>query len=76
MSVFTACMVAFATVIILLSFMAVIMTILTRIFPEPRKASVAVATARIDSGVESAITQALNLAFPGACVLKIRELTR
>ena len=37
MSVFTACLIAFATCVILLSLMAVVMSILTRIFPAPLK---------------------------------------
>jgi hypothetical protein len=75
MSVFTACMVAFATCLILLSVMAVVMAILTRIFPAPLKmpASQAVAS---DAGVESAIAQAVTQAFPGARVSGIRELKR
>jgi len=75
MSVFAACVIAFVTVIFLLSFMAVVMAILTRIFPVPAKAPVA-AAGGVDIGVESAIVQAVNTVFPGARVSKIREIFR
>ena len=75
MSVFAACVISFGTVMILLSFMAVVMAALTRIFPVPGKAPVA-AAGRTDVGVESAIVQAVNAAFPGARVSNIREIPR
>jgi Na+-transporting methylmalonyl-CoA/oxaloacetate decarboxylase gamma subunit len=75
MSVFAACVISFGTVLILLSFMAVVMAILTRVFPVPEKAPAA-AAGRADVGVESAIVQAVNAAFPGARVSNIREISR
>ncbi len=75
MSVFAVCLISFGTVLILLAFMAVVMAILTRIFPVPAAAPVAVAT-RTDVSVESAIAQAVNAAFPGARVSNIREIPR
>jgi len=75
MSVFAASMIAFGTVIVLLAFMAVVMAILTRVFPVPEKAPVALAGSA-DASVESAIVQAVNAAFPGARVSKIREISR
>ncbi|MBU2261730.1 MAG: hypothetical protein KKF02_07375 [Proteobacteria bacterium] len=76
MSVFTACIISFGTVLILLSFMAVVMTLLTRIFPAPKEVLALVETGGIDSGTELAIAQAVTLAFPGARVSRIRELPR
>lgn len=75
MSVFAACVVSFATVLILLAFMAGIMAVMTRIFPAPAKAPAA-AVPVIDAGVESAIAQAVNAAFPEARVSRIREISR
>ena len=75
MSVFTACMIAFATCIILLSVMAVVMSILTRIFPAPAKAPTA-QVGSSDASFEAAIVQAVAQAFPGARVSGIREVRR
>lgn len=75
MSVFAACVVSFGTVLVLLTFMAGVMAVMTRIFPAPAKAPAA-AAARTDAGVESAIAQAVNAAFPEARVSRIREISR
>ncbi len=75
MSVFAACTLGFGIVLLLLTFMAVVMAILTRIFPSPALAT-ASSPIRIDPGIESAISQAVNSAFPGAQVSHIRELPR
>lgn len=75
MSVLAACTLGFGIVLILLTFMAVVMAILTRIFPSPTAATVSAAI-RIDPGIESAISQAVKSAFPGAQVSHIRELPR
>ncbi|MDD5099348.1 MAG: hypothetical protein PHP66_00205 [Syntrophales bacterium] len=73
MSVFAASMIAFGIVLVLLALMAIFMAILTRIFPSKGVSPVAV-TVRIDPSLESAISQAVNSAFPGARVSHIREL--
>jgi Na+-transporting methylmalonyl-CoA/oxaloacetate decarboxylase gamma subunit len=75
MSVFAVCVIAFGTVLILLTFMAVVMKILTRIFPVPEAAQSA-ASAGTDAAVESAIAQAVTTAFPGAWLSRIREISR
>lgn len=75
MSVFAASMIAFVIVLVLLATMAIFMAILTRIFPSQGVSPVA-ATVRIDPCLESAISQAVNSAFPGARVSHIRELPR
>ena len=75
MSVFAASMLAFVIVMVLLSLMALFMAALTRIFPPPAKVPVA-AAAQVDPGVASAVSQAVNAAFPGSRVSQIRELSR
>jgi len=75
MSVLAACTLGFSIVLVLLAFMAIIMAILTRIFPAPA-AEPAMITTRADAAVESAIAQAVHSAFPGAKVSRIREILR
>jgi hypothetical protein len=68
MSVLAACTLGFGVVLVLLAFMAVVMAVLTRVFPAPA------APARTDAAVESAIAQAVHSAFGGARVSRIREI--
>ena len=75
MSVLAACTLGFSIVLVLLAFMAIIMAILTRIFPAPA-VELAAATVRVDTAVESAIAQAVHSAFPGARVSRVREILR
>lgn len=75
MSVFAASMLAFVVVMVLLSLMALFMAALTRIFPPPAKVPAAAAV-QAEPGVASAISQAVNAAFPGSRVSNIRELPR
>lgn len=77
MSVFAASTLAFVVVMVLLSVMALFMAALTRIFPPPAKVTIpAAAAAQAEPGVTSAISQAVNAAFPGSRVSHIREIPR
>jgi uncharacterized protein YjeT (DUF2065 family) len=69
-------MIAFATCIILLSVMAVVMSILTRVFPAVAKAAATPVVDAPDASLEVAIVQAVAQAFPGARVSGIREIKR
>lgn len=65
MNLLTACGIAFLAVFVLLSLLAGMMQIITRLFPE-RSSSV-------ESSLVAAITSSVAFLYPGARVTKIEE---
>ena len=66
-SLFSACLIAMVAVFVLLGLLAVIMWLITAVFP--------VREARIDSAIVAAITTAVASVWPGAKVTRIEEET-
>jgi len=64
---FSACLIAMVAVFVLLGVLAVIMRLITVVFP--------VREGRIDSAVVAAITTAVASVYPGATVTRIEEET-
>ena len=60
------CLSAFVAVFVLLSFLAVVMRALIRVFPEKLQG--------IDSATRAAVTAAAAYAFPGTKVTKVEEI--
>ena len=65
MSILNACIIAFLSVFVLLTLLAVVMQLITAIFPE-RKAGV-------DSVLVAAISSTVSTVYPGARVTRIEE---
>jgi len=65
LNLLTACGTAFLAVFLLLSILAGLMQLITRIFPER--------DSKVDSGLVAAITSSVAVLIPGAQVTKIEE---
>jgi len=67
-SVFSSCILSFLAVFILLGILAVLMRVITALFPEGGKAD--------DTPVIAAIHTAVAVKFPGARVTRIEEIQK
>ncbi|RJQ59532.1 MAG: hypothetical protein C4530_09130 [Desulfobacteraceae bacterium] len=75
MNLLMICIASFAAVFVVLIFLALIMGLITRVFPEKRKAAAEAPAASDDAAVYAAIASTYMARFPGTRVSRIEGLT-